>query len=65
MPIKAAKGSLAERSQASSFIECEASKLQKRELRLSLHSSGVRRNFCLSPVDKLISADVVSLPYPF
>ena len=47
----------------------EASELQKRELRLSLHSSGVRRNFalgsggtiCLSPVDKLISDDDLSL----
>ena len=42
------------------YGEKQASKLQKRELRLSLHSSGVRRNFalgsggtiCLSPVDK-------------
>ena len=35
VPVKAAKGSRAERLQASSFI-----------------CSGVRRNFCLSPVDK-------------
>ena len=42
------------------YGEKQASKLQKWELRLSLHSSGVRRNFalgsggtiCLSPVDK-------------
>ena len=42
VPVKAAKGSRAQRSQASSFIGAkQASKLQKRELRLSLHSSGV------------------------
>ena len=49
VPVKAAKGSRPERSQASSFISTrskQASKLQKPELRLSLHSSGVRRNFC-------------------
>ena len=45
LPVKAAKGSSAKRLQASSFIGTEASKLQKRELRLSLHSSGVRRNY--------------------
>ena len=47
VPVKAAKGSSAKRLQASSFMRAkQASKLQKRELWLSLHSSGVRRNFC-------------------
>ena len=59
---RAADESLPKRSQASSFIQWEASKLQKRELLLSLHSSELWRSFalgsggtiCPSPVDKLI-----------
>ena len=47
VPIKAAKGSRAERSQASPFIRArskQASKLRKRRLPLSLHSSWFRRD---------------------
>ena len=51
------------------YSEKQASKLQKQELLLSLHSSELWRSFalgsggtiCLSPVDKLISDDDLSL----
>ena len=62
VPVKAAKGSLAERFQASSFMRAkQASKLQKQRLLLSLHSPWLWRNISqmskfsfetLSPVDK-------------
>ena len=62
VPVKAAKGSRAERSQASSFIRAkQASKLQKRGLLLSLHSSWFRRDinqmltFSFEPLSPVIS----------
>ena len=75
VPVKAAKGSHAKRSQASSFIGARSKQASYKigscgYLCIGLGSGGtfacllLIRTICLSPVDKLISADIVSLPYP-
>ena len=74
VPVKAAKGSCAERSQTSSFIHAGSKQASYKSgsfsyLCIALGSGGTFacllfiRTICLSPVDKLTSADnVVSLP---